>query len=100
MNLSLPQLLGSLGMAQLGLVAPALEGQYAGGSAATIGVMLLLLAQDVARPQTDPVEWAAIDARLAAIDSDPAHADETRMLLDRLVELTAAAALAMPLTTS
>ena len=100
MNLSLPQLLGSLGMAQLGLVAPTFEGQYAGGSATTIGVMLLLLAQDVARPQTDPVEWAAIDARLAAIDSDPSYADETRGLLDRLVELTAAAALAVPLTTS
>lgn len=98
MNLSMPQLLGSLGMAQLGLVAPALEGQYAGGSAATIGVMLLLLAQDAARPPTDPAAWAAIDARLAAIDGDPAHADETRVLLDRLVELTAAAALVIPLT--
>lgn len=99
MNLSMPQLLGSLGMAQLGLVAPALDGKYAGGSATTIGVMLLLLAQDAARSQTDLAEWAAIDSRLAAIDGCLADADETRTLLDRLVKLTAAAALVMPPTT-
>ncbi len=96
MSLSSPQLVGALAMAQASSVAPALEGQYAGGSASTIAACLMLVAQDLMRPQTDPVEWAAIDARLRAIDSDPAHADETRALLDRLVALTEAAVLRMP----
>ena len=96
MSLSSPQLVGALAMAQATSVAPALEGQYAGGSAATIAACLMLVAQDLMRPQTDPAEWAAIDARLREIDGDPAYAEETRTLLDRLVVLTEAAVLRMP----
>ena len=96
MSVPTPQLLGALAQAQATMVAPALEGSYAGGSAATIAAALMLIAQDLARPQADPAEWAAIDARLAEIDGDPAQADETRALLDRLVVLTGAAVLRMP----
>lgn len=96
MSLSPPQLLGALAMTQATIVAPALEGSYAGGSAATTAALLMLIAHDLARPQLDPAEWAAIDARLALIDGDPADRDETRALLDRLVEITAASTLPMP----
>lgn len=98
MSLATPQLVSALAMAQATAVAPALEGQYAGGSASTIAACLVLIAQDLMRPQTDPAEWAAIDARLQDIDGDPAQADETRTLLDRLVEITTAAVLVMPPT--
>lgn len=93
MSLHPSQLLGALAMTQATVIAPALEGSYAGGSAATIAAALMLIAQDLARPQPDPGEWAAIDARLALIDGDPSHADETRGLLGRLVEITGAAVL-------
>ncbi len=96
MSLATPQLVGALAMAQATAVAPALEGHYAGGSASTIAACLMLVAQDLSRPQTAPAEWAAIDARLREIDADPAHAVETRTLLDRLVVLTEAAVLRMP----
>lgn len=96
MSLSPPQLLGALAMTQATVVAPALEGSYAGGSAATIAATLMLIAHDLARPQPDTAEWAAIDARLALIDGDPAHGDETRALLDRLVEITATSTLPIP----
>ena len=48
MSLAPAQMLAALGMAQLGTVAPALEGRYEGGSANTIGLLLILLAQDTA----------------------------------------------------
>jgi len=96
MRLHASQLLGALAMTQGTVIAPALEGCYAGGSAATTAAVLMLLAQDLARPQPNPDEWAAIDARLALIDGDPGHADETRGLLSRLVEITGAATLYMP----
>ena len=96
MSLSPPQLLGALAMTQGGFIAPALEGSYAGGSAATIAACLMLIAQDLARPRPDAAEWAAIDARLHDIDGLANHADETRALLDRLVALTEAAVLRMP----
>jgi hypothetical protein len=96
MSLRTSQLLRALAMTQGAVIAPALEGCYAGGSAATTAAVLMLLAQDLARPQPDPGEWAAIAARLALIDGDPGHADETRGLLSRLVEITGAAALYMP----
>lgn len=96
MSLHPSQLLGALAMTQATIIAPALEGSYAGGSAATIAAALMLIAQDLVLPRCDLGEWAAIDARLALIDSDPAHGDETRSLLDRLVEITGAAVLYMP----
>ena len=96
MSPSSSQLLGALALTQGGVIAPALEGCYAGGSAATIAAVLMLIAQDLTRPQPDPREWAAIDARLALVDGNPQHADETRDLLDRLVEITGAAMLYMP----
>ena len=46
MSLPAPQALVALAMTQLQTVAPALEGSYAGGSASTIGLLTLLLAQD------------------------------------------------------
>ena len=96
MSLHPSRLLGALAITQESVIAPALEGGYAGGSAATIAAVLMLIAQDLARPQPDPDEWAAVDARLALIDGNPEHADETRGLLRRLVEITGAAVLHMP----
>lgn len=96
MSLHPSQLLGALAMTQATVIAPALEGSYAGGSAATIAAALMLIAQDLARPRSDPGEWAAIDARLALIDGNPVYAEETRSLFKRLVEITGAAVLHMP----
>ena len=96
MSLHPSQLLGALAMTQASVIAPALVGSYAGGSAATIAATLMLIAQDLALPQLDLGEWSAIDARLALIDGSPAHADETRSLLERLVEITGAAVLHIP----
>lgn len=52
MSLPTAQMLAALGMAQMSSVAPALEGRYEGGSAGTIGLLLILLAQDVATAGT------------------------------------------------
>ena len=48
MSLPPAQMLAALGMAQMTTVTPALEGRYEGGSAGTIGLLLILLAQDAA----------------------------------------------------
>ena len=96
MSLHPSRLVGALALAQATGVAPALAGSYAGSSAATIAAVLILVAQDLARPPPDPAEWAAIDARLADLADEPDNAGETRRLIGRLVEITEAALLHMP----
>ena len=117
MSLTPAQILAALGTAQARLVAPVLDGTYAGGSAATIAATLFMLAGDLAtfeerrrrevavmagllrRDGSHAELLAALDARLTAIDGDPAHRDETIAILDVLVEMTTAAVLRMPANT-
>jgi hypothetical protein len=115
--MSLPphQLAASLAMAQLTMVAPALEGSYAGGTAATLGLALLLVAQDAATwaerqaRESDGaaalLDFAGVEvpdghaARLAALDTllaGTADAALTRRILDFYVEITEAAAVTPP----
>jgi hypothetical protein len=114
MSLPPAAILTALGQAQLGIVAPALEGSYAGGTAATIGLALLLLAQDAAgAPARDArtAERAAallaeggasvpetLAAQLEALDSLLAAAapDLERRILDLYVEMSEAAFVAPP----
>lgn len=115
MSLPPDKLLGVLGMAQLGVVAPALEGTYPGGSASTIGFLLLLIAQDVAtadawraRVETRAAELlaeagaavpAGHDARLAALDAVLAETTDAaleRRILDLYVEMSEAAFIVPP----
>jgi hypothetical protein len=115
MSLPTDQMLAGLAMAQLTMVAPPLEESYAGGSARTIGLALLLLAQDVAtadarraRVEARAAELLAEagvavpdghDARLAALDALlAATADRAleRRILDLYVEMSEAAFVAPP----
>lgn len=115
MSLTPAQLTTSLAMAQLTMVAPALEGTYAGGSAATLGLALLLVAQDAAiwaerqaRESDGAAELlraagAAVpdghDDRLAALDRLLAAAQDPaleRSILDFYVEFSEAAAVTPP----
>jgi hypothetical protein len=67
MSLPPAQALAALAMTQLTVVGPALEGSYAGGSASTIGLLTLLLAQDAATAETRRArECDAMRALLAA----------------------------------
>lgn len=115
MSLPPEKLLGAAAMAQLGTVAPALEGTYAGGGASTIGILLLLVAQDVAtlperraRVEARSGELLASagaavpdghDARLAALDAllaATADRDLERRILDLYVEMSEAAFVVPP----
>jgi hypothetical protein len=115
MSLPPETLVGALAMAQLSTVAPALEGSYAGGCASTVGLALLLVAQDlagaearrtresegaaallaeagVAVPEGHAARLSALD-RLLAATSDPAR---ERRILDFYVEISEAAFVAPP----
>lgn len=115
MSLPPDRLAAALAMAQLTMVAPALEGSYAGGTAATLGLTLLLVAQDAATwadrqaresdgaaallaeagaavPDGHDARLAALDALLAATD-DPAR---VRRILDFYVAISEAAAVTPP----
>ncbi|MFC3711314.1 hypothetical protein ACFOMD_01950 [Sphingoaurantiacus capsulatus] len=115
MSLTPAQLTVTLGMAQLTMVAPALEGTYAGGTAATLGLALILVAQDSAtwdarqvRESEGAAELLASagapvpeghDPRLAALDTLLAETQDpalTRRILDFYVEITEAAAVTPP----
>lgn len=114
MSVALPQLLAALGTAQATMVAPQLEGSYVGGSAGTIAVSLLLLAQDCATAEARTTsEVAAMSALLgqtgshaellaklaerhAEVDADPTQREAGRAILDLLVTMTSAAVLRMP----
>ncbi len=74
MSLAPAQMLAALGMAQMTTVAPALEGRYEGGSAGTIGLLLILLAQDAA---TAGAREAAEIARMRSLlgRTDGTHAE-------------------------
>ena len=74
MSLAAEQYLAACAAAQLGEVAPALEGSYSGGTAATVGALLVLAVQDLAaRPAREAAEAerlrsiydAAVDAGIA-----------------------------------
>ena len=111
MSLPPAQMLAALGMAQMTTVAPALEGRYEGGSAGTIGLLLILLAQDaVTRPTREAAEIEAMRALLgrtdgtnaellAAITEAHATADPAlnRRILDVLVTMADAAFVAPPI---
>lgn len=91
MSLSAEQILGTCAAAQLTSVAPALEGTYAGGTAGTIGALLILAAQDIAaRPKREAAELARLQeifarARTAGlIDSQPSGLVEMRAGLEAL----------------
>gem|GEM_PF-1997383 len=115
MSLPPDRMLAALAMAQLGMVAPPLEESYAGGSAKTIGLALLLLAQDVAgaparraRVEARASELLAEagatvpvghDARLDALDAllaSTADRDLERRILDLYVEMSEVAFVAPP----
>ncbi len=115
MSLPPDKLLSTLAMAQLGLVAPALEGTYPGGSASTIGLAMLLIAQDVAtadarRAQVEARAGELLaaaglpvpeghDARLGALDAllaSTADRDLERRILDLYVEMSEAAFVVPP----
>lgn len=115
MSLPPDKLLTTLAMAQLTMVAPPLEGNYAGGTATTIGLGVLLLAGDAlthgARQASTAEAAGSIlrdagvevpaghDARLAALDGllagtqDPAL---ERRILDLYVTMSDAARLTLP----
>ena len=115
MSLTPDSLLMTLAMAQLSMVAPALEGTYAGGSAATIGLGVLVLAKDAVTDETRRAQASEAageilsevgaevpeghDARMAAIDrllaatSDP---ELERRILDLYVTMSEAALLPVP----
>lgn len=115
MSLSPDKLLQTLAMAQLTMVAPALDGSYAGGAAATVGLGVLVLAQDAVtyearRARTAEAAGAILadtgvavpdghDACLAALDrllagsADPAL---ERRILDLYVAMSEAALIAPP----
>jgi hypothetical protein len=115
MSLPPDRLLQTLAMAQMTIVAPALEGSYAGGAAATVALGVLALAQDAvayeARRARTAEAAAAIladagvavpdghDARLEALDrllagtADPAL---ERRILDLYVAMTEAALITLP----
>ena len=63
MSLTPEQYLTVCAAAQLGSVAPALEGSYEGGTAGTIGALLLMAVQDIAaRPGREAAEYERLRA--------------------------------------
>lgn len=110
MSLAPAQMLAALGMTQLTNVGPALDGRYEGGSANTIGLLLILLAQDAATASTrETAEVAAMRdllgrtdgthaELLAALTKAHANADAemNRRILDLLVTTAEAAFVAPP----
>ena len=110
MSLAPAQMLAALGMAQMTTVAPALEGRYEGGSASTIGLLLILLAQDAATAGArEAAEVEAMRELLARTDGthaellaalteahDTADADLSRRILGVLVDMTEAAFVVPP----
>ena len=102
MSLPLSQMLAALGMAQMTTVAPALEGRYEGGSASTIGLLLILLAQDAAtagareatevavmRELLNRTDGTHVELLTALADAHAsADADFNRRILNFLVEMT------------
>jgi hypothetical protein len=115
MSLPPDKLLQALAMAQLTMVAPALEGTYAGGTAGTLGLAVLLLAEDAVKHAARQAQAAetvgailreagvaapdGLEARLAAIDRllaetrDPALG---RRILDAYVAMSEAALITAP----
>ena len=104
----------ALGMAQLQEIGPALDGQFSGGTANTLGICLILLAQDAAtlpaRRATEEAQMRAILAEAglpadglhegliervtalhARIDGDAGHAALNARILDLYVSMTEAA---------
>lgn len=115
MSLPPDKLLTTLAMAQLTMVAPPLEGSYAGGSATTLGLGVLLLAGDAvtyaARRESTAAAAGSIlhdagvtvpdghDARLEALDrllADTRDAVLERRILDLYVAMSEAARLTLP----
>ena len=115
MSLPPEKLLETLAMAQLTIVAPALEGSYAGGGASTIGLALLLVAQDVATRDARRARAANAagvvladagavvpdghDARIEALDrllASTGDRDLERRILDLYVEMSEAGFIAPP----
>ncbi len=112
MSLPPSQMLAALGMAQMTSIAPALDGRYEGGSAGTIGLLLILLAQDAATARAREV--AEVKAMrtvlnrndgthtelLAALTEAHANADPdlNRRVLEFLVEMAESAFVAPPIT--
>ena len=108
MSLPPSQMLAALGMAQMTSVAPALDGRYEGGSAGTIGLLLILLAQDAATAGAR--EAAEVEAMRELVGrSDGTHAellsattdahatadaDLNRLILEVLVRMAESAFLA------
>lgn len=81
MSLPAAQMLAALGMAQMTSVAPALDGRYEGGSAGTIGLLLILLAQDAATASAR--EAAEVEAMRELLDrTDGSHAELLTALTD------------------
>lgn len=95
MSLPPDKLLQTLAVAQLTIVAPPLEGSYAGGTAATIALGVLALAQDAVayegrRARTAETAGAILaDAGVAVPDGH----DPRLEALDRLLAATSDAAL-------
>ena len=95
MSLPPDRLLQTLAIAQLTMVAPPLEGTYAGGSATTLALGVLLLASDAtsfAARQATTAEAAGIILRNADVDVPEGH-DARLEALDRLLASTRDAAL-------
>jgi len=90
MSLPTDQLLTTLAMAQLSMVVPVLEGTYAGGTAATIGLGVLVLAKDALTYETRRAQAAeAAGAILAQAGADVPEGHDGRMAaLDRLLAAT------------
>lgn len=115
MSITLAQTLASLGTAQLSRIAPLLEGSYAGGEASSIGMLLLVLAQDAAtladrqaretarmaellgRTGSHRELLAALAERHAALDAAGEGRGQAAIaILDFLVEMADAAAVEVP----
>jgi hypothetical protein len=80
MSLPPAQALAALAMTQLQTVAPALEGSYAGGSAGTIGLLTLLLAQDAVTAEPRRARECAAMRALLAAHGEAADGDHAALL--------------------
>lgn len=112
--MTLAQQLRALGLAQATMVAPALDGSYASGTANTIAMLLLLLAQDAATAAGREArevaamaalvgeggDYATLLARVgelhAGLGDDAASAGLEQRILAFYVEMADAARLTLP----
>lgn len=115
MSLSPEQYLTACAASQMAEVHPALDGSFAGGTAGTIGVLLMFAVQDIAaRPAREAAELASLmeiyrkagramldglPAARAGLDALMAEAtgDLRGMILDHFVRTTEAARLKLPI---